>query len=102
MKTKHRAVKKRNTSVNCYISQAIILNACAQIKVNKVRLDPNSGCYYLTTYFIFIFSVSYPPTTASTGIYSTDSHWGENGINGNYAYGGSDSTRSIYAPDKSE
>ncbi|KAH8260398.1 lachesin [Drosophila bipectinata] len=44
--------------------------------------------------------VSYPPTTASTGIYSTDSHWSENGINGNYAYGGSDSTRSIYAPDK--
>ncbi|EDV32984.1 uncharacterized protein Dana_GF22082, isoform A [Drosophila ananassae] len=46
--------------------------------------------------------VSYPPTTASTGIYSTDSHWGENGINGNYAYGGSDSTRSIYTPDKNK
>ncbi|XP_037709215.1 lachesin isoform X1 [Drosophila subpulchrella] len=44
--------------------------------------------------------VSYPPTTASSGLYSTDSHWGENGINNNYAYGGSDSTRSIYAQDK--
>ncbi|KAH8333766.1 hypothetical protein KR059_003115 [Drosophila kikkawai] len=44
--------------------------------------------------------VSYPPTTASSGLYSTDSHWGENGINNNYAYGGSDSTRSIYGQDK--
>ncbi|XP_016962310.1 lachesin isoform X2 [Drosophila biarmipes] len=46
--------------------------------------------------------VSYPPTTASSGLYSTDSHWGENGINNNYAYGGSDSTRSIYAQDKNK
>ncbi|XP_068139983.1 lachesin [Drosophila tropicalis] len=43
--------------------------------------------------------VSYPPTTASSGIYTTDSHWGEsNYVNGN----GGDSTRSIYAQDKNK
>ncbi|XP_064553470.1 lachesin isoform X2 [Drosophila montana] len=43
--------------------------------------------------------VSYPPTTASSGFYTSESHWGEGGSN-NIGYGNSDATRSNYGQDK--
>ncbi|KRF80992.1 uncharacterized protein Dvir_GJ14067, isoform E [Drosophila virilis] len=43
--------------------------------------------------------VSYPPTTASSGLYTSESHWGEGGSN-NIGYGNSDATRSNYGQDK--
>ncbi|XP_030243972.1 lachesin isoform X1 [Drosophila navojoa] len=43
--------------------------------------------------------VSYPPTTAPSGLYTSESHWSEVG-NNNFGFGNSDATRSHYGHDK--